>query len=341
MDEEPAKSWVSPTVQDVLDVKRFFIERFELPLELIDTVIDRAKYWPHSTSILVPAPGQQRPIHVSAGDEGENRFMVRTPPIGFVPTDTWQTTSHANMPPSTDVGPEHDGSDRYSWSLNAPLKPHIDSEISKEDNIVTEEVFSKWEEISIPRGEFPCRKIVFTIRSSDQGWGGSAADRGTYNGSFTWFDVGKERVIASRDDLETHEEQSNTFSSGFTFPIACSVRTIIPEVDTAPQDDSADAPSSPFKFHLLPGDHVLQKNQTATRAEKEHIITWSATDNIDGESAEGTLLERTEGRGKASMDGEYVRNLKVGDVITVWAKSRFGGWSNHVYDIKVEVYWAV
>lgn len=76
MDEEPAKSWVGPTVQDVLDVKQFFIERFELPLELIDSVIDRAEYWPHSTSILVPASGQQRPIHVSAGDEGENRFMV-------------------------------------------------------------------------------------------------------------------------------------------------------------------------------------------------------------------------------------------------------------------------
>jgi len=39
----------------------------------------------------------------------------------------------------------------------------------------------------------PARKIVFTLRSHDQGWGGDYADHGTYHGSYTWFDVGLER----------------------------------------------------------------------------------------------------------------------------------------------------
>jgi hypothetical protein len=62
----------------------------------------------------------------------------------------------------------------------------------------TEEVLKKWESASKPRGEHPCRKIVFTIKSKDQGWGGGAG-RGTYKESFTWFDTGLERVSAFRE----------------------------------------------------------------------------------------------------------------------------------------------
>ncbi len=45
--------------------------------------------------------------------------------------------------------------------------------------------------------EHPCRKIVFTITSHDQGWGGdNPEDRRTYNNSWTWFEVGLERFDA-------------------------------------------------------------------------------------------------------------------------------------------------
>jgi hypothetical protein len=43
----------------------------------------------------------------------------------------------------------------------------------------------------------PCRKIVFTIRSHDQGWGGDPQNKGTYKGSYTWFDAGLERFDAA------------------------------------------------------------------------------------------------------------------------------------------------
>ena len=38
----------------------------------------------------------------------------------------------------------------------------------------------------------PVRKIVFTIKSRDQGWGGGA-NGATYHGSYTWFEAGLER----------------------------------------------------------------------------------------------------------------------------------------------------
>jgi len=64
----------------------------------------------------------------------------------------------------------------------------------------TEEVLKLWELKSKPRGgKNFCKKIVFTLQSHDQGWGGNSADRGTYNGSMTWFDVGLEKLSATKD----------------------------------------------------------------------------------------------------------------------------------------------
>jgi hypothetical protein len=44
-----------PSVEDVLSVKEFLGSISSFPLELIDTVIDFAEYWPHtSTAITTP-----------------------------------------------------------------------------------------------------------------------------------------------------------------------------------------------------------------------------------------------------------------------------------------------
>lgn len=75
-------------------------------------------------------------------------------------------------------------------------EPWPSSQASPEQD--TAEVLEKWQESSKPRGEHPCRKIVFTMRSRDQGWGGGAG-RGSYENSSTWFDVGLEKVSAFRE----------------------------------------------------------------------------------------------------------------------------------------------
>ncbi len=67
----------------------------------------------------------------------------------------------------------------------------------REDN--TDETKARWTEETQIRGEYPCRKLVFRLVSHDQGWGGGSSDRGTYKGSFTWFDVGKESIHTSED----------------------------------------------------------------------------------------------------------------------------------------------
>lgn len=59
-----------PSTQDVVSVKKSLMG-LQLPLELIDTIIDRAEYWPHITTVR---SGTQ--ISARAGTDNENRFIV-------------------------------------------------------------------------------------------------------------------------------------------------------------------------------------------------------------------------------------------------------------------------
>jgi hypothetical protein len=265
-----------------------------------------------------------------------------------------------------------------------PSEPRL--ETGDFPNNVTQEVIDYWTRDATPRGEFPCRKIVFTIKSHDQGWGGPPGCRGTYKGSSTWFDVGLETLSAIRDsqlplfsliqrgchpniltssDVERTigafmESYSNTPMPYFYTPdpqstnattesIICTTRTIIPDTETrtiAPEPRTALAATEPpetkveFHHNLDPGLDCLQRNKTGTRDATEHVITWFPTDNTDPDSVDGVKLDE-QGRGRATANGEYVRNLKVGDVVTVWGKTRYGGWVNTVEEVKIEVYWAV
>jgi hypothetical protein len=62
-----------PSVEDVFSVKTMLSGSFELPLELVDTIIDHAEYWPHTSVIRT---GEDFTIRAGAGHE--NQFLVRT-----------------------------------------------------------------------------------------------------------------------------------------------------------------------------------------------------------------------------------------------------------------------
>jgi hypothetical protein len=123
--------------------------------------------------------------------------------------------------------------------------------------------------------------------------------------------------------------------------IVCTTRTIKPPTEARTSATTPPETKVDFRHELDPGLDCLQRNRTGTRDTKEHVITWSCTDNImDPDSVDGKRLDE-EGRGRATGNGEYVRSLKVGDVVTVWGKARYGGWVNNVEEVKIDVYWAV
>lgn len=61
----------SPSVADVLNVKQLIFRRSGLPLELIDSIIDYAEYWPQTTMSMMQSPAQIR---------NGNIFLVRYSP---------------------------------------------------------------------------------------------------------------------------------------------------------------------------------------------------------------------------------------------------------------------
>ncbi|KAK6594584.1 hypothetical protein H4I96_10315 [Botrytis cinerea] len=219
-----------------------------------------------------------------------------------------------------------------------------------------------------------------TIRAGAQQrirMGGDRADKGTYRGSYTWFDVGLERTYATRRGNSTcffkahinntsnykdltnikppeHIPESPSFRLSNSNPdtqestneIRCSTQTISPDVENNPsydrENDANPVTKYPHMFiHTLnPDNKILQKNKTATRVFEDHKITWRFNDDVHPESPEADELE-AQGRGRETGNGEFIRNLKIGDVVTLWAKARFPGWANTVEDVGMDVYYAV
>ena len=120
----------------------------------------------------------------------------------------------------------------------------------------------------------------------------------------------------------------------------CALRSVEPALEPA-QPDAADSAEQKLRFGMLADDKMLQCNVVADSTTKEHVVEWRWTDAVDPESAEAAELRNDKGRGAETADGEFVRALKLGDVVTVWAKSRFPGWVNHVESVRVDVFWAI
>lgn len=79
-----------------------------------------------------------------------------------------------------------------AWAEESPQSAPFRSERSRE-------VLERQLGSPVTLIEHPCRKIVFTIRSRDQGWGGGPTNHNTYKQSWTWFDAGLERFDAGDD----------------------------------------------------------------------------------------------------------------------------------------------
>lgn len=173
-------------------------------------------------------------------------------------------------------------------------------------------------ETLLHRGLYPCRKIIFDISSHDQGWGGDHDHRGTYRGSWTWFDA---YILPSNKENTANEEKA--------------------EQASVSSDISQETTSEPARLKpFLPDSNKLQCNRTATKVSKDHHIVWHYKDDIQQDSSEAERIEEEEGRGSATLDGRSVRTMQIGDQVVVWIRARFAGWRNNVESMSVRIFWA-
>jgi hypothetical protein len=71
-DSGPLQEFESPSPKDVLEVKNVLLKAFDLPLEIIDAIIDYAEYWPRTS---VSTAGETFAIG-GHGNPREDTFVV-------------------------------------------------------------------------------------------------------------------------------------------------------------------------------------------------------------------------------------------------------------------------
>ncbi|KAL7784353.1 hypothetical protein V8C37DRAFT_395912 [Trichoderma ceciliae] len=283
-----------PSPVDIAVVRAMFFRAKKLPPDLIDTIFDFGEYWAHSTTQL------HERIDIMAGnEERENRFLLRSYPLGLVNAEARQ---NANDQPYTTALP-----------TPRPLGESLDADF-----------FAKSVDYPLPRLARPARKVVFTLKSKDQGWVTNPADAQTpYSKSWTWFEAGLERFEAC-------------CASNGTVPSVSALRPLHPQI----HQTSSDPVGYNYVHKLLHSpEWEIQRNKTALQEWQDNVVTWSYLDDVAPDSEGGQALE-ARGRGRKTGDGKFVRELQVGDVITVWGKARFGGWVNRIESVRIDVYWA-
>ncbi|KAI8958148.1 hypothetical protein F5Y11DRAFT_351843 [Daldinia sp. FL1419] len=293
--------------EDIIEVKEILGKTSNLPLELVDMILNCAEYWVCSTTIIHRAdPGGL--ISIFGARQGEKQFLLRTKPLGL---SKWS-------PSSLDL-----------WRVEATPR-QLEREYPESD-------LQKLAEGPLPTLEHPFRKIAFDIESCDQGWSGHHDDYNTYRNSYTWFEAGLERFDMNnecRPDCPDRKNQAHT--NGLNIP-TCAIRPLWPRV----VNDQGGGGGSRYDHDMLAHhDHEIQRNRHAVSELQHHHVEWSWDDNIDPESAEAGRLNEI-GRGSGTGTGEFVRNLKFGDMVTVWGHARFPGWENKVKKVEVKVYWTL
>lgn len=327
-----------PTPIDIAVAQIMLTKSMKLPPELVDSIFDLAEYWAHSINAIDYQAEQQDHLRIPGPSASEDKFLLRSYPLGLTGIEGQNSLSKELA---------------YDTRAAKPLPRKTDCDPS---------YFAKLAKYPTPRLLSPARKIVFKIKSRDQGWGGQSIQRGTYQGSWTWSEAGLERFDSeltcnAQCTLDVREDENE--SKTCPLPV-CALRPLQPKIskkqsrseenspnDTAQvdyggsdiKDDAEDEYSYVHHLHWQP-EWLIQCNKTATSDWQEHVVTWSYLDDVNPDTDAGKALA-DQGRGRATGDGSFVRDLRMGDVITIWGKARFPGWVNHIEHVKIEVYWAV
>ena len=159
-------------------------------------------------------------------------------------------------------------------------------------------------------------KIILTTRSHDQGWSDDAETHGTYDHSWTWFDL------------------------------AVTPQTPEPE----PATDADEALLSPQRAVMplhpdseMVSEHRVVTNRHAVRATTEHRVVFLPSVE-DCSFVEGAVESEVDGvRSVLSVRGRrWVSDLLREDVsLDLLAQAAFPGWVNHVQGARIEVFTSV
>ncbi|MCJ1313629.1 hypothetical protein MMC25_007308 [Agyrium rufum] len=247
--------------------------------------------------------------------------------------------------------------------------PHI--KVSRDDAIgvygrVKEHVFSHPSSplpppktLPEPTLAHPARRIIFTFISEDHGsWREIIDTRGTYSPSCTGFDARLERFYPARAEVpSTLNPDGRSAPASTDFAAAWPGQTPPPEAPVRDEDDhtpetlvlhpesahyaQVDPPIWP-RTSCIDLSACLQRNLHERLQLIEHRVVWDwKDDGLPGNREAAAAKLTAIGRGEKTGDGKFVRSMKVGDCVAVWAWAIVDDWANHVERVDLEVYFAI
>jgi hypothetical protein len=198
-----------------------------------------------------------------------------------------------------------------------------------------------------PRQQALCRKIVFQIWSHDQGTSSYRAHWGTYENVHSWIEAGVDHVRAT-NDVEGTELPARMLwiPKDISF-----YRTPGDSEDIPGENNDSDADSMGVSrsgesqevlFRIDPDAQLgLQRNVHADRDTYHHTITWYYSDGTADDPRPPMIGDEAEPEGANLQGGGFVRDLRVGDCVTIWAKAQYPNWANTIERAQIDVYWAI
>ncbi|KAL1894613.1 hypothetical protein Cpir12675_003602 [Ceratocystis pirilliformis] len=291
------------TIRDVLKVRAILSGKLRLPMELVDLILDMAEYWVCSRTQMTQSCSVAQAImgrREISHDSSGNLLALRSDIIGRC------------------AG--HDGPDSQTFQEYQPVDRNPATPAAPNEKLCTGASFAECLGYTMPELTHPVRKLVFTIWSHDQGWTSMKRDStNVYGRSSTWFEVGLERFVQ-------HEEKTN-------MPDLSKARTVIPRSQVEEGDRKLD-------MEYNSDQYLIQINRQANSIMAQHCVEWRWDDSIELHQGRTDTEFRKQGRSPTTPSGEFVRNLQVGDIITIWAKARYPGWRNEVESVTLDVHWA-
>lgn len=155
------------------------------------------------------------------------------------------------------------------------------------------------------------RLVKLVIESCDQGFGGEPEHRGTYEGSWTWF----EAAIIRGEPWWLNEVLGRFVN---LYRLAEDVRSAARATEVPSHEEGS-------RWHV-------GVNVTAEGLYKKHTIVWPRTDEE---------IKQRSMKGLVGFSYEFVRLLEPGDRVALMAMAMFPGWVNRVKQASIDVYYTI
>ncbi|PWN51595.1 hypothetical protein IE53DRAFT_386026 [Violaceomyces palustris] len=257
------------------------------------------------------------------GEQGRRRGSSSSNPGGtssFVSPETWQVEPSAS---------NHQQVSEIKWLLSSqssPLRPrlppippeltsgildqagyHSVRKVVREESVVFRNNANELYLRTPPLDSFlelGClRKVEITLVSHDQGYSGEPQHmKGTYEGSYTWFELSLDRPRKQALQDDPREEGGDQTCRGAT-----------PRSDDEGSENGADgSESEPAEWEEVARCRI-QSNVHASWSYKEHTITLGPDDPL-------------------------IKQANRGDSLGIWARTLYPAWENHVKKAEIRIW---